>query len=223
MTFRQLGPSTWRCEEFGVDAMWSARGRLFGVQRKELKDLVASVQDGRLAKEMMQVGRLDVAVLVIETGERNGGWPRVSGGMLADLGGFTRPWTISQLRGLVWSVMARGVWVLTVKDERECVEMLGDLEKWSKKDRHESLMGRGQVPGGLFGSRGSREFGVWMLSSLPGVGVKMAGDIWDEFGGDVVRLSDKVVERGGGDAVKGLTTVKGVGKVTATKIAEVFE
>lgn len=214
--FRALGRSTWRCETFGVDAMWVANGDTYGIQRKELKDLVASVQDGRLTREVMQMAALDVAVLVVETGERGGAWPREMGGVITGTAGWGRGWTVSQMRGLLWSLQARGIWVTLVRDEAATMEYLGELERWSRKKEHSSLLARGQAKAGLFGKRGSREFGMWMLMSLPGVGPKMAGDIWDHFGGDVVRLSDKV----GG--VEGLTKVKGVGKVTAKKIVEIL-
>src|SRR5262245_33572705 len=85
--FRALGTSTWRAEDWGADAVWVARKRVWACQRKSLKDLVASVDDGRLAKEMLQLQGADVAVLIVETGERGGGAPReLPGGGLAGLG-----------------------------------------------------------------------------------------------------------------------------------------
>lgn len=213
---RGMGTSTWRCEDYGVDFMWIARKRSWGVQRKALKDLVASVEDGRLAKERMQMASLDVAVLVLETGERGGGWPReMPNGQLAALGGFGRPWTGSQLRGVLWGLCDEGVRVEMTRDEAETLVRVKELESWSRKARHESARGRGMAPKDVFGKRGVKEYGVWLLSSLPGVGVEIAGRVWDEFDGLPFGMKDGVGE-------KELCRVPGVGKVMARRILEVF-
>lgn len=214
--FRALGTSTWRAEDYGVDVFWVARKRLYGVQRKALKDFIASVDDGRLAKELLQMSSLDSAYLILETQERGGGAPReLPNGQLASLGSYGRPWTGVQLRGVLLGVMQRGIHVLQVKDEEECIARVKELEKWSRKERHESGKGRGTVPVDVFGKRGEREYGVWLLMSLPGVGPEMAGRIWDAFGGVPLRMREGV-------GVKELMKVPGVGKVTAQRVVDVF-
>lgn len=214
---RTLGTSTWKPEEFGVDFMWVARKKVWGVQRKTLKDLVVSVDDGRLAKERLQMRGLDVAVLMMETGERGGGAPReMPNRVLAALGtGYGRPWTSSQIRGVVWGLMAEGVWVEWTKDEDATLERVKEMETWSLKLTHEAARGRGSVPGDVFGRRGSREYAVWLLQSLPGVGTQMAGRIFDHFDGVPLQMREGVGE-------KELCEVPGVGKVTAKRILEVF-
>ena len=134
---------------------------------------------------------------------------------LASLGTFGRPWTGAQLRGLLYGVMADGVQVMLVKDEAETIARVLELETWSRKERHESARGRGQVPRDVFGKRDSRAYGMWLLSSLPGVGMEMAGRIWDEFGGVPVRMREGV-------GVKELMKVKGVGRVVAQRVLDVF-
>lgn len=213
---RALGTSTWRAEDYGADIFWVGRGETYGVQRKALKDLIASVDDGRLSKELLQMQSLDHPFLILETGERGGGAPReMPNTTLAGVGKFGRPWTGAQLRGVLYGVMTRGVHVVCVKDEAETIERVRELEVWSKKERHEAAKGRGQVPRDVFGKRGEKEYGVWLLSSLPGMGVEIASRVWDEFGGLPMRMKDGVDEAA-------LTKVKGVGKVTARRILEVF-
>lgn len=215
-TFRALGRSTTRPEDFGVDAMWCARRQTFGVQRKALKDLIASVDDGRLAKEALQMASLDHAFLILETGERGGGAPReMPGGQLAGLGKFGRPWTGPQLRGVLYGLSVRGIHVLTTRDEAETISRVVELEAWSRKARHESAKGRGSVPADVFGKRGNREYGVWLMCALPGVGVETAGKIWDRFGGVPVRMAEGV-------GLEELMSVPGVGRVTASRVLAVF-
>lgn len=212
---RALGTSSTSPEIYGVDYLWFARKQSYGVQRKALRDLIASVEDGRLAKERIQWHSLDHAYLIVETGERGGAAPReMPNGALASLGKFGRPWTGPQYRGLLYSLAADGVSVLTTRDEAETIARVVELEKWSRKDRHASARGRGRVPEDVFGRRGQREYAAWLLSSLPGIGVEMAGRLYDELG-MVLTLREGV-------GMKELMTVPGIGKVVARRVLDVF-
>lgn len=214
--FHALGRSSWRCEEWGVDALWSARGLWYGVQRKALKDLVVSVEDGRLAKERLQWASVSGQVwLIVETGERGGGAPReMPNGQLAALGTFGRPWTGQALRALTFSIMGDGVGVCWTADEAGTIGLVRELHAWSMKERHESARGRPTCPPDVFGNRDDRAYGVWLLSSLPRVGPEMAGRIWDHFGGLPIKLDCTVDD---------LMQVEGVGRVTAEGIVRVFK
>ena len=214
--FRALGISTTKPEEYGADAFWVARKQTWGVQRKELKDYVASVDDGRLAKELLQMSSLDHAFLILETGERGGGAPReMPSTQLAGLGKFGRAWTGAQLRGTLYGVMDRGVHVVYVKDEAETIQRVVELVAWSKKARHESARGRGMAPVDVFGKRDQRTYACWVLTSLPGVGMEMAGRIFDHLGGLPFTMRE-------GIGMKELTEVPGVGRITAQRILAVF-
>lgn len=213
---RALGQSTWRTEELGVDFAWAARGKWYGVQRKALSDFTASVDDGRLATERLQMFALDHAFLILETGERGGAQPReMPNGQLASLQSFGRPWTGKQLRGVLYGLAADGIQIICVKDEAETIARVRELEEWSRKDAHGSARGRGSAPANVFGERGSREYGVWLLRSLPGVGAKMAEAIWDHFQGLPMQMREGV-------GVSELVKVAGVGKVTAERLLAVF-
>lgn len=213
---RALGVSSWRAEDFGADFLWAAHGMWHGIQRKELKDLAASVEGGRLAKERLQWSELYRCYLIIETGERGGGAPReMPNGVLSALGTFGRPWTGTMLRSLTYSLMEDGVRVVWTKDEQETLLRVVEIEAWSRKESHSAVTTRPTAPPNVFGDRGSREYGVWLLSSLPGVGGEMAGRIWDHFGGLPMQMREGIGE-------KELTGVRGVGKVTARRIMEVF-
>ncbi len=211
-------PAGWRVEDWGVDALWAARGLWWGVQRKALKDLIASVEGERLAKERLQWHSLTGGVwLVIETGERGGGAPReMPNGQLASLGTYGRPWTGAQLRSLTYSLMVEdGARIIWTRDEAETIQRVVELEAWTKKARHTAATGRPNVRPDVFGQRDNRAYGVYLLTSLPGVGVEMAGRIWDHFGGLPVGMKEGV-------GMKELMGVPGVGKVTAQRIIGVF-
>ncbi len=213
---RALGTSSWRAEDYGCDYLWWARKQTHGCQRKSLKDLVASVEDGRLAKERLQWASLDHTYLIVETGERGGGAPReMPSGALAGLGKFGRTWTGPQYRGLLLSLGADGVQIIYTRDEAETISRVVELEKWSRKDRHESARSRGAPPVDVFGKRDQRTYATWLLSSLPGVGTEMAGRLFDHFGGLPIVLREGV-------GLKELMQVPGVGKVVAGRLLDVF-
>jgi ERCC4-type nuclease len=213
---RALGTSSWKAEEFGVDFWWIARKQMYGVQRKALSDFCASVDDGRLATERLQMYSLDHAFLILETGERGGAAPReMPNGQLGGGKGWGRPWTGAQVRGVCYGLMADGIHVVMVRDEAETIARVRELEAWSKKASHGSARGRGTTPRNVFGERGNKEYGVWLLRSLPGVGAEMAGRIWDHFGGLPMQMRE-------GIGVKELCQVPGVWKVTVQRVLDVF-
>jgi len=166
-------------EKWGCDVVIRTPRYWAGVQRKELKDLIASVQDGRLAEEVQRMaacGRLDVQVLLVEGHLQ---WT-VDGVLLGK--GFGAQWTIAQHRGLLWSVRDRGIWVDTTRDLPDTAIWLQMFAAWCAKDRHHSLVRR---PGAIsaWGKPDNREYGIHMMQGLPGVGPELAERMWEEFGG----------------------------------------
>ena len=212
LPLRRIGRTSSMPERFGVDVLWTiprvgGRTVRWGVQRKEWKDLIASVEDGRLAREVQQmtgVG-LERAWLCVE------GWPRVNGdGALVDKR-FGRAWTVHQLRAVIWGVESRGVDVCWSDDVRDTVEMVSRLIIWSRKDKHSTLDARPGPPGSMWGYRGNREWGVWVLQGLQGVGPGLAGKIYDRFGRVPWRWDVGVEE---------LMEIEGIGRKKAEKMME---
>lgn len=163
-------------ERYGCDAIWLAKGRWCGVQRKELSDLIASIHDGRLSKEVAQGKRLGLACLVVE------GRPvwTMDGELVGR--GFGGAFTKKQYLGLLWSVRAKGWWVEHTEGVGETVDLVQSLATWTQKDRHSSLSNR---PGasGIWGRPSDRDFSCHLLMGLPGVGSELAGRMVDHFGG----------------------------------------
>ena len=206
---KAIGKSSALPERFGVDVLWTAHGVKWGVQRKEWKDLIASVEDGRLGREVQQMRGPGVSVpwLLVE------GWPRVgASGVLVDKR-FGRAWSERSLHGVLWSVMAEGVRVDRTADVPGTVEWVQWMVAWSRKDKHASLAIRPGPEGEMWGYKGNRDWGVHLLQGLPGVGVEMAGRIWDRFGRVPWRW-----EVGLGE----LTGIEGIGKKRAERMLAAF-
>ena len=194
-------------ENYGVDVYFMANGRKVGIQRKEIKDLLASVNDGRLVKEILQMKALDYKILLVE------GRPVYSndGFLLSKI--FGQRWTRDQIDQLLWSVQDRGVWVIQTGDLQETVGKVQLLKRWFEKSKHTSLWTRpGLGKAGLFGTGvQDRDYGIWFLQSLPGVGYELASRIYDKYGFPfTLELT-----------VEELMAVDGIGKGKAEKIVQV--
>lgn len=196
-------------EKFGVDVYFVGnKGRKVGIQRKEIKDLLASVNDGRLVKEVIQMEALDYKILIVEG--------RVvfdeQGCLLANT--FGQRWTRSQYDGLLWSVMDRGIWVCATGSLSDTCDTVQRMQRWFTKSSHNSLRNRPGIGKGIFGDGAtSDEAAAWILQSIPGIGVKLADEIVKKFGLPL-RLTVTREE---------LMTIEGIGKTKAEMIVGMFE
>lgn len=102
------------------------------------------------------------------------------------------------------------MWVDWSDDLADTVGMVRDLEEWTRKAKHGSLMRR---PGakGAWGKATTREWAIHTLQGFDGIGADIAGRIFDKFG--CVPLAWTVSE-------KDLMQVHGVGKVRAKRMVE---
>lgn len=201
---KRLGKSSSVPERYGADVLIVARGQRIGVQRKATADFVASVLDGRLTREVAQMQRLDLAVLAIEgrfEWTTDGEWLTSHG-----------KWDRLKHRQYLFSLFARGMWVVETRDQADTVEVCRELERWARKDKHRSLDKR---PGcsGEWGRPTSKEFGIHLLQGFDGVGPELAERIWDHFDG--VPLQWAVGK-------EGLEEVDGIGPTRAKRMLEAF-
>lgn len=184
-----------------MDVMWVARKRMWGVQRKTWADLLASVADDRLAKEVEQSRVLDHVVLVLE------GRPTITAEGSYLIGRQT--WTAEQVLGLRLSIQSRGWWIEQTANVVGTAKLLGAIQAWSKKERHTSLDSRSQKAKGVWGMDPTdRAFAVWVCQSIPGVGPELGKRIYDLYG---MPFGWKVTEAE-------LGKVKGIGKKRAARI-----
>lgn len=189
-------------EKYGVDVLIKTPTGLVGIQRKTITDFIASVADGRMAKELGQMAQLRIAVVLIE------GIPKwTTGGDLMNVSGFGQSWTKRQWQGAMWSIQDMGIWVDQVSSTQEFVTWVETFKLWVEKGVHRSLLARPKAKG-QWGKPTSREFGLHVLQSFPGVGAETAGVIFDAFGLPLRWTVDE----------DDLVTLPGIGKVKAEQI-----
>lgn len=200
--------STWP-EKVGLDFAWcDAHGGWQGAQRKELKDFLASVQDGRLRKELGQMrAMVSSPTLILEGRVRF-----TNDGMLQ--GRFWgREYTRRHWQGMMISLAHEEmVAVHTSDDVAGTVAMVGQLYEWWQKDDHGSFHAGVQVQGD-WGTATNRDYQIALMATLPGVGLKRARAVIKHFGGLPWRWDCTAKE---------LMEVEGIGKGTAAKMMQVL-
>jgi ERCC4-type nuclease len=200
---RALGTTSSLPERYGSDVLFDVTplGRV-GIQRKTVRDLFASITDGRLTRSVAAMSALDVAVLVVEGDLR---WTEEGVAEPAD--GSARPvtsWRREAYRSLLWSIRARGIWVETVSDIEETVTTVRSLHRWASKSGHDALDRRP-------GPRGVDAAELHILQGLAGIGPRLATRILEHFHG--LPIAWTVTERE-------LAAVRGLGPVRARRLAE---
>jgi ERCC4-type nuclease len=173
---RELGTVSTFPEEFGCDLLMAANGTWAGVQRKEVKDLLGSIGDGRLGEQILKMATgLEYRMLVIEGSLK---WT-LDGELVGQTWG--RGISRANLRKLLWSVRAAGVWVEWTDTLDDTIGLVLAFEQWCRKEHHSSLGGRAGVRSS-WGKANNRDYQIHLLQGLPGVGVELAGRILDQLG-----------------------------------------
>lgn len=173
---RALGLCNLEPERRGCDILFHANHAFHGIQRKELKDFIASVHDGRLSKEVAQMSAsLATRLLVIE------GQPKWSldGELLGQ--GFGKPWTLKAHNAYLWSVQARGVWVSSTLNLAGTIELAVRFEEWVRKGKHRSLDVR-PGPGNTWGRVTNRDYQRHLVMGVEGYGPELADAVIDALG-----------------------------------------
>jgi ERCC4-type nuclease len=201
---KTLGKSSQVPERFGADILMAIPGGMAAVQRKEISDLIASVHDGRLAKELAQMRSLQFAVLIVE-----GRLKWSSEGVLLGRD-FGATWTRTAHRNLLMSVQMQGVKVESTDDANDTVAAVLNLHDYLSKPKHNSLLRR-PGPTSVWGKVSSAEWQAHLLQGFEGVGCELAERIVKKFGR--VPLSWDVDE-------ETLMSVDGVGPKRAKKLIE---
>lgn len=192
-------------EKWGVDFWWPHKQLVsVGVQRKTIMDLLASMDDGRLARELAQMKRLGLGVFMIEGEAR---W--TNDGMMSIQ---RRSITRAQWRGILLSLQSQGYWLMETLDTTDSIESLSQLKEYLGRSTPSSLMSRPKATGG-WGKASNRDWGIHLLQSFEGVGQGTAIAIYDHFQG--VPLQWTVTE-------KEMLGVKGVGKGRVKEMMEAF-
>lgn len=161
-------------ETYGADFLSFPQGKTLAVQRKECSDLIASMRsDDRLARELHQLKEADRAVLIIE-----GRWAWRNGESTRQgCQGVLK----AQVDGIILSLQANNVWVLTTDNIPDTIATLQRIERYFEKDTHDSLFRRPKSRG-LWGTWHDRDWACHVLSGWDGLSTVRAGALYDQYG-----------------------------------------
>lgn len=190
-------------ERFGCDFAWLVEqdddARWYGAQRKTHKDFLASLNDGRLAREVAQIAHMiEHPTLILEGVEH---W-NLNDTMAIGRQTVTRTqWIGTQLS------LARehGLCIMHTRDAHHTGGLLAVMIGWSNKRKHNTAFARPK-PIGEWGKASSAEWAAHLLQGFEGIGPDTARAIVKHFQG--VPLSWDVDEAE-------LRKVPGVGKTRA--------
>lgn len=172
---KTLGTVSPRPEMVGADILFVARKLKVGIQRKTVSDLIASVHDGRLQREVSQLQGIDIPILIVE------GRPTwtLDGHLVTK--GFGAAWTKAQHRGILWSAREKGIWVQETVDLDDTVECVKMFERWCQKGQHKGLVRR-PGPVSIWGKVNNEDYARHLVMGLPGVGPELAERIVARYG-----------------------------------------
>jgi len=172
--FHQLGDVSTLPEKYGMDFLWYTKGWC-GVQRKEIKDLSASLRDGRLGREIAQMESLKHKMLIVE-------------GMIEQVGDQiiyrNQPLMGKALWwATLWGLQANNISITFTRNKTETAAAVQAYEHWTSRDTHTALSRTRNTPKvNSWGQHTNREFQIHMLTGLPGVGRGTAETIINHFG-----------------------------------------
>jgi DNA excision repair protein ERCC-4 len=170
---RVLGETSGIPEEYGADFVFPAATGLVAVQRKTVPDLLASMRDGRLAREIPLLRRAEHPILLLE------GRPLWTdeGLLMSD-----DRWRREGWYGVELSLQfAHGIGFVLRDDIHDTARWLRYAPSWFERSEHMGLLQRPKPTDNL-GNVPDRDFALHILQSFPGIGPKVAEAIWSHFG-----------------------------------------
>lgn len=173
-----LGEVSSEPEKLGCDFLWDSPLGRVGVQRKEIHDLLSSLGDGRLQREVGQAQSLDLAYVVIEGLLQ---W-RKDGTFFGGHWGVRYRFSKKHLAGLSFSLTSRGIGLLFTDTSEQTAQLIRWLYDWSHKPNHLSLQARPK-PQGAWGTTSNHDYAVHLLQGFQGIGPGTAEKIIEAFGG----------------------------------------
>lgn len=206
---RELGKVSSAPENYGCDVLLTSRQGKLGIQRKRFPtDLLASLEDGRIADQLVKMAEIPAAVVLV-------GYPAwTRDGELVFDSYSQRKWTFESIWGAVASMsLEAGVATYWVRDEGEFVDLVHVLDAWRKRKHHSTTRTKSRPKAKGWGVS-ERVRQAHFLQGLPSVGPELAERIVGRFGGVPMRWTvtrDQMME------------VHGVGVVKAERLEEMVK
>lgn len=190
-------------EHYGCDILVHGTASTIGIQRKAVPDLLASLDDGRLAEQLVLMGGLDLKIILIE-GPLH--WT-TEGVLLIDHWGSTI--SRDQFRKVVLSIRSTGCDVEYSASLADTIDWMEVAQEWADNEIHSTLTPTSSSVKGNWGERKRRHYQLQVLMGFPGIGPGLANSILDTVGWPFQLVAD-------------LTNVRGLGKKKLAQIEEVF-
>lgn len=200
-------------EKCGADVVSMIRNQgMLAIQRKVYPDdFIASIQDGRMAKEVILIQKARFLVWVLEGEEPM----YTTDGNLMDP--YLTRWTREGLHNAEHSLWwVHGIRPIHTKNMQGTADLILELEGYLSKGQHLGFMNRPKhYPTDSWGVVAPEDKASFFLQGFDRIGDKTAKAIFNHFGKRVPMRWDCTLEE--------LMEVPGVGKSTAKKLLEEFD
>lgn len=209
-SLRAIGTTTFVTEKHGCDIIGVSSTAIVGFQRKTPDDLLASLADGRLAKQVAQIHSSNIlthAILVIE-----GAFQWTTDGML--LSSYNVGFQKNHLTNLLIQIQISGILLATTDGLSDTISTMSGLMNSLSKQHHDSLSRRPKQLLTSWGTKNSSAFAEHILQSFDGIGPSTAHAIFTHFAR--IPLTWTVSE-------DELRQVPGVGKILARNLRKALE
>ena len=177
-TLRAIGTTPLATEKHGCDILGISTKAIVGFQRKTPEDLLASLSDGRLAKQIAQIQSSNVltrAVLVLE-----GDFQWTTDGML--LSNYNVGFQKTHLANLLIQIQISGLLLIQTDGLSNTISTVQAITQSLTKSSHQSLLRRPKQSLTSWGTKTSSAFALHLLQSFDGIGPHTAQSIFSTFG-----------------------------------------
>lgn len=196
---RSLGTVSSVPELYGMDFLtFGPTVGKAGIQRKEIADFAASLDDDRLTIQAAKSKPLELRMLLLE-----GRVDWTNDGLL--LGTRSRL-TRARFLGALWSLQSAGYWITCTASLTETIESVLLFTRWVAREKHSTLMSKRSAPKNLYGTRDNEDWQLHVLQSFPGLGYERAKNLLAFYGGLPLTWTGT------------LSDVPGIGSKTAAKL-----
>jgi ERCC4-type nuclease len=162
-------------ESHGCDILSITKVGVIGFQRKTLPDLNASLQDGRLYRELSQLSVSATvlhAFLIVESAFTT----------TTDNLYYTETnLSTSTLRSLIVKFHVQGIGFIPTRNLDDTLYTVNTVSRYLSSGRAGTISRPKQVTNS-WGQTTNEEYGVFLLQSFPGIGPKVARSIYRHFG-----------------------------------------